>query len=161
MKQIIAFIAAFSVVIAAASAADHKVQSLIQPGVTFTIPDNTTTNLPAAVRSDAGLWANPDGSTALAAVVVSITGTNAAATNTFTFTLKSVADGSTVSTEAIDTFSVTLKANGTTAATLSTNVTTAAIQGAKALRLATVATDNVGSDMGGYTVSAKLVGFVP
>jgi hypothetical protein len=161
-KYIVVLIAAFAVIVSTAIGADFKAQNLVKTTAgTVSIADNTTTNLPAAVYSDAGLWVNPDGSTANVTLLMSLVGTNANSTNTFTFTLQTVPDGSLVTTTTTtNQFTATLKATGTTRITEAMPIPAAKLVGAKAIRLVSVATDNK-STPGVTTATAKICGFVP
>jgi hypothetical protein len=159
MKYIVTLLAVLGLV-SVASAADFQAQSLIKSGVTLSAVASANTNLPATVRNDAALWVNPDGSTANVTLVGSITGTNAAATNTVTFTLQTVPDGSTATTVAHNRFSFAMSSGGSGTATLSTNIPTALLQGCKAIRLTNVTVDSAAGG-GTMTVSAKIAGFVP
>lgn len=159
MKYIVTLLVLIGLVVSA-SAADHKAQSLIKSGVTLSLAASASTNLPATVRSDAGLWINPDGSVPSVALVGTVTGTNAAATNTITFTFYTVPDGSTVTTATQNRFQFAMPGGGSGTATWSTNVPTAFLQGSKGLRLSTVAVDSAAGG-GNMSIGVKLVGFVP
>ena len=167
MKYSIILIAVLGLALGA-SAQTLKEQNLVAAGVnTLTLADNTTTNLPSTVYRDANLWGNPDGTIPSVALLVSVVGTNAAATNTFTFTVKPVYNTSVSATanNAADTlrsFTIAVVAAGTTRATLSTNLPSTVLPyGTKGVRLTTVATSNEGGDATGMTATAKLVGFAP
>lgn len=136
-------------------------QSLIKPGVTAAIAAGVTTNLPASVRNDVALWANKDGTTANTSLLVSTVGTNALATNIITFTLQTVPDGVTVTTDAQNRFSFALTNNGTTVTSISTNIPTATLQGSKAIRLVSIVTGANGAAGGSIFVTNKIVGFAP
>lgn len=160
MKKLILLIAAIAVCIPAL-AQEHTARSLIKSGTALTMAGGVTSNLTTTVRSDAALWSNTDGTTANIALVASMVGTNANATNIVTFTLYTVPDGSNVSSASQNSFAVTLTGNGTTAVTMSTNIPTATILGAKAIRLSTVATGASSGGGGSVTVTAKIAGFAP
>ena len=167
MKYIIILIAVLGLALGA-SAQTLKEQNLIAAGVnTLTLADNTTTNLPSTVYRDANLWGNPDGTIPSVALVVSVVGTNAAATNVFSFTVRPVYNVSTTATanNVVDTsrsFVVQVTANGTTRATTSTNLTSTVLPyGTKGIRLETVATSDQAGNATGMTATAKLVGFAP
>jgi hypothetical protein len=166
MKNILILIAVLGLAIGA-SAQTLKEQNLIAPGVnTIVVADNTTTNLPSTVYRDANLWANVDGSSPNVALLVSVLGTNAAATNTFTVTLRPVHNVSTSLTannvtDSTRSFAVALAATGTTRATMATNLPAGLLQGVKGLRLVSVATSDEAGNSAGITATAKLVGFAP
>ena len=119
--------------------------------------------------SDVPLYANRDGSAAIAAVSIQITGLNAAFTNTglFKFTTVPAAPRSSMyppglftnSTSANGLFSVAITGNGTTPVVLTTNLPTAVLQGAAALRLQAVEWTNAGTN--GTVAGVFLNGFSP
>ena len=165
MKKLLTIVAVLGLAFGA-FAQELKPQNLVKASVgTLTLADNTTSNLTSTVYNDARLWANKDGTTANVALLFSVVGTNAAATNTFTFTVRPVHDVGTTSvndvTDSVRSFAVALVATGTTRATIATNVPTALLQGVKALRLVSVATSDEGGNAAGMVATAKLVGFVP
>jgi hypothetical protein len=163
MKHIIATLIALTLVVAGVNGAEFKAQNLVKASVaTVSVADNITTNLPSTVYNDAVLWVNSDGSTAAPRLLVSLVGTNANATNTFTLTLQAVPDGSLVSTvsSTTNTYTAALKATGTTRVTDSFLLPAAFTTGAKSIRLVTVATDNK-STSGVTTLTAKACGYAP
>jgi hypothetical protein len=158
MKHILVLIAVLGLAFGV-SAQVHKSQNFLKtPTATLTVADNTTTNLPATVYNDAAVYASL-GTPVPAAILVSVIGTNAAASNTFTFTFRTVPDG--VVTDSVRSFVVTLAANGTNRASISTNLPSTLLPGVKAVRLVTVATSDEAGNATGMTASAKLLQFAP
>jgi hypothetical protein len=158
-KFIVTIIAIVALVFSA-SAQSHKSQSLVAGG-TITLAASATTNLPVATHGAGGLWVTADGTTANAAIMLSIVGTNANATNIVTLTAYTVPDGSKTATSAQNKFEFTLTGNGTTAATIVTNLPSSLLQGSKAIRVTTIATSASANGGGSLTITPKLVGFVP
>jgi len=166
MKNIVSIIIAVLALTLGAQAQELKTQNLVKSTVgTITLADNTTSNLASTVYSDVSLWANKDGTSANVALLVSVVATNAAGSNTFTFTLRPVHDvgTSTVNntTDSVRSFAVALVATGTTRATIATNIPTGLLQGAKGLRLVSVASSDEAGNATGMVATAKIVGFAP
>lgn len=165
MKFILTLIAVLGLALAT-QAQELKPQNFLKASVgTLTLADNTSTNIPATAYNDAALWANKDGTPANVAVLVSVVATNAAGSNTFTFTFRPVHDVGTSSvSNVVDTvrsFAVALVATGTTRATVATNVPVDLVRGVKALRLVSVATSDEAGNAAGMVATAKLVGHAP
>lgn len=167
MKKFIAVITVLSLFVLGASAQNFKSQNLLRTSSsntagTLAMPDNLTSNLASTVYNDAALWVNNDGSVANPRLLISLIGTNATATNTFTLTLQTVPDGTLVSTanNTTNRFTATLQATGTTRVTDSVLLPAEFVTGAKAIRLVTVGTDNK-STTGNITLTAKVTGYSP
>lgn len=135
------------------------------------IADNTTTNIPQAINvsnvvagvgKSAPIYLNPDGSfPASAALLVSITGTNAGATNVFTLTFvpdyASTGGGTNISTRVSQ--AVTLMAGGLGTACVSSNLASSVFGTASGVRLQSIAVADDAGSFGGYTVRVGVTGW--
>lgn len=125
------------------------------------LADNTSTNLPHTVSTPIPVYLNPDGSFPTAqAAVVSITGTNAGATNVFTLTFVPTygfksGGGTNASTR--ESLTVTLMAGGLGTSLVSSNLP-ATFSKAPFYRLASVSVADDAGSFGGYTLRVGGVG---
>ena len=159
MKKILSLIALVAFTITASA------QSfVVQPATTNDVgglasiitglADNTSTNIPMSVSKSVPIYPAPDGSfQATAGVFLSITGTNAGATNVFTVTLRpdyGSLGGTNLSTTQSQT--MTLMAGGAGTSSVVSNLASATFSTAKAWRVTSISVADDAGSFGGYTV---------